>query len=143
MTILLLILAIAAALAVCRMLFVLSVNALPVGTAVAAAFWRVGQGYDAVSALLVALMVGFGFANLGPWLCAQIRTSVIWLLLIFIFAAPAGIAGYAAAHAACLLLMPAGLASFVISLGTRCLIAGLAAERLCSRPRYVTAYQRH
>lgn len=134
MTILLLILAFAACLQACRLLLALSINALPVGIAIATAFWLNGHGHGLLTAILLALLVSMAFAGAAPWLCARCHAPAVRLPVTLIFVLPAGIAGYQASRALCQLLMPHGAAVDIASLSAGILIAILAAQRLGSGP---------
>ncbi len=130
MTILLLILAIAACLQACRLLLALSINALPVGTAIATAFWLNGHGHGLLSAILLALLVGMTLAGTALRLCAHCHAPAVRRTVIFLFVLPAGIAGYQGTMAICLLLMPEGAAAVMASLSAGTLIGISAARRL-------------
>lgn len=130
MTILLLVLAFLACLQACRLLLALSINALPVGTALMTAFWLNSCGYGFFSAILLALSVGMTLAGTAPWLCAHCHALTVQRTVIFLFVLPAGIAGYQGTMAICLLLMPEGAAAVMASLSAGTLIGISAARRL-------------
>lgn len=130
MTILLLVLAFLACLQACRLLLTLSINALPVGTAIATAFWLNDFGHGLLFSILLALLVGMALAGTAPWLCARCNAPAVRRTVIFLFVLPARIAGYNGTRAVCLLLMPEGAAAVIASLFAGTLIGISAARRL-------------
>ena len=107
MTILLLVLAFLACLQACRLLLTLSINALPVGTAIATAFWLNDFGHGLLFSILLALLVGMALAGTAPWLCARCNAPAVRRLL-----------------------MPQGAAAVIASLFAGTLIGISAARRL-------------
>ena len=82
--------------ALCALICRLAVDALPAFVACTAGFWAYGTGAGPIGAIIVALLVGVGTLAAARLLLVTTRSGVVWLLVVLLFAVPAGFTGYVA-----------------------------------------------
>ena len=93
-----LILALAAVIFACWLLYTLATLALPVFAAMTLGMWAHSQGSGVMAAIAVGLLAGILTLVAGQLLFVVIRSPLWRLALGLIFAVPAAIAGYHAVH---------------------------------------------
>jgi hypothetical protein len=93
-----LILALAAVIFACWLLYTLATLALPVFAAMTLGMWAHAQGSGVMAAIAVGLLAGILTLVVGQFLFAVIRSPLWRLALGLLFAVPAAIAGYHAVH---------------------------------------------
>ena len=91
-------LAIAALVFMCWLLFTLAIYALPLFVGLSAAFWAHSTGAGLLGAVLIGFGAGIGTLVLGQLLFATVRTPIIRLAIALLFAVPAAVAGFHAVH---------------------------------------------
>jgi hypothetical protein len=93
-----LILALAAVLFACWLLFTLATLALPVFVAITVGMWAQTTGSGPLAAIAFGLLAGVAALIAGQFLFLLIRSPMLRLALSLLFAVPAAIAGYHAVH---------------------------------------------
>jgi len=91
-------LAIAALVFMCWLLFTLAIYALPLFVGLSAAFWAHSTGAGLMGAVMIGFAAGIGTLVLGQLLFASMRTPIIRLAIALLFAVPAAVAGFHAVH---------------------------------------------
>lgn len=93
-----LILAFAAVVFACWLLFTLATLALPVFVAITIGMWAQTTGSEPLAAVAFGLLAGVAALLAGQFLFTVIRSPMLRLGLGLLFAVPAAIAGYHAVH---------------------------------------------
>lgn len=101
--------------ALCWLLFALAIFALPFFMAVTAGSWAFGSGAGWLGAILVGVMAAGATFIAGQLLLAFVRPLWLKLLVVFLFVAPAVVAGYHATHGIVQHTMPSETWQFVFS----------------------------
>lgn len=97
------------------LLFHLATYALPVGAGITLAFWMRDHDYGYLAAILGGLTAGIAILLVGQFLFALIRSPVLRLALLLVFAVPAGLAGYHAVRGVMGLAIDPGMALSLLS----------------------------
>jgi hypothetical protein len=92
--------------ALCWLMFNLTVFALPFFAAVTAGMAAMHSGVGPLGAVVVGLIVGIGTLTLGQLAIALVPSSLLRAMIALVFAGPAAFAGYHATHGLAALSMP-------------------------------------
>src|ERR1700730_15418405 len=112
--------------ALCALFCRLAVDALPAFVACTAGFWASGTGAGPIGAIIVALLVGVGTLAAARLLSVTTRSGVVWLLVVLLFAVPAGFTGYHVVLGLGRMIVPSGAWQHVFA-AMGALIIGLTA----------------
>ena len=82
----------------CWLVFTFAVYAVPAFIGLSAAMLAYQTGAGVLGAIVVGLLAGAATLAVGQRMIASTRSPPLRLLLTFLFAAPAGVAGYHAVH---------------------------------------------
>lgn len=114
----------------CMLLFRCAVYALPVMVGLSASYWAITAGAGVVGGILVGLVVGGLVFGLGQAALATSRSSLLRLLVVGVFAAPAALVGYGMMLEIWQLVMPSSAWQYVVGVVAGLVSACLAAKRL-------------
>ncbi|GLI98005.1 hypothetical protein [Sphingobium sp. BS19] len=126
---LLLVAGLAAAFYVLWLLMALTLHALPLGVAVGCGFWLLGHGISLGPAIVGAFMAGLAISLCGPWIFARTHSPVSGLVVMLLFAIPAGVAGYQMGYSIGRIMLTPGPALSLLSMSGGIIIAVMAGEK--------------
>lgn len=114
----------------CVLAYTLAIYALPFMLALAAARFAYGTGAGWIGAGIVGLVAGAASFGILTVLFATLRTPILRIALVLIFAAPAGVAGYALVHGVTAEAVPSPIWRQIFCLAGGALVGIAAAMRL-------------
>jgi hypothetical protein len=99
----------------CWLLFTLAVFALPFLIGLKAAIWAFQTGAGVLGAMIVGLATGGAIFGVGQLALAFVPWTWLRLLIVFVYAVPATLAGYSAMHGIAQMAMPAPIWQMIFS----------------------------
>lgn len=114
----------------CWLVFTFAVYAVPAFVGLSAAMFAHQTGAGTFGALAVGLLAGAATLVVGQRMIASMRSPQLRFLLTFLFAAPAGVAGYHAAHGIMSMSPPAPGWHELLSVAGGLLVAFVAWKRM-------------
>ncbi|MGV1833032.1 hypothetical protein [Agrobacterium vitis] len=100
----------------CWLLFMLAVFALPLFVGVTSGVWALGTGAGWLGGIIVGALAAGLTLGIGQLLLGTVRPLWVKLVIMFVFVAPAAIAGYHATHGIAKHLMPSAEWQMAVSI---------------------------